>query len=132
MATITNIFLLLFTFSTILLMGFSVNAPTIQSSQIYNNTQGQLALMNSSATGLTNSINTQFTIPSIGTITFPNVFGIFVNTFNILVSLLSSPLAIFAGLADIGVPSIFTYTLTVLLMLVAIFSVINWYKGVSS
>ena len=120
---------LIFSFVLIffLMLGYSVP-------QLGTTPQGQAA--NASYTGLKNSIgnlsgsiNNTYYLPIFGSIPFPNVFGIFSGTYQLLISLVSLPGNTLGALIDL--PETLRNGFTLLLTIITVISILTWYKGQS-
>lgn len=77
--------------------------------------------------GIKNSINNTYYLPVLGSIPFPNVFGIFSNTFNLLIQVIAFPSNLIDALIDI--PAALAVFFKALIYMLMIISIYTWYKG---
>ena len=119
--------LFIFLLAFFLLLGFT--AP-----QLGNTTSGTVAntsfnSLKTEMNKITTSINQTYYLPILGSIPFPNVFGVFSGTFNLLVSLLRLPGDMIGSL--IGLPEILRLALSLLINILMGLAILTWYKGQS-
>jgi len=131
MATLTNIILFVIIFSFVVFLGFTINAPAINGTELAQDSNASLIQVGSTMNSTMILLNETTVNPSVLTI-FPNAFNIFFNVFKAIGQIVGLPLVIIVDLGKIGWPPQLTLLFTVLLTSLIIITLVNWYKGATA
>lgn len=127
MATLGNMLIMTFVLVFTLYLGYGTDYSVYGfQSNIGNVTVRQMSEINNATSQLTSSVTSQASLPFLGTITFPNPFGIFLGTYQLLSSLLNAPVVVITAL---DLPSKILTGLQGLLILTLAYLAVTWYKG---